>query len=129
MPNDWIWKPSAEFIERTNVYRFMQRLGIATYQEFVSYSHQILEEFWDKLVRELAIDWSEPYGQVLDTSRGVEWSRWFIGGQLNIAWNCLDRHSDGPARDRLAIIWEGEDGAIRTLTFSDLQRETNRVAN
>jgi acetyl-CoA synthetase len=129
MPTDWIWKPSTEFIERTNVYRFMQRLGIATYQEFIRYSHENLEEFWDELVRELRIDWFEPYRQMLDTSDGVEWSRWFIGGKLNIAWNCLDRHTEGAARDRLAVIWEGEDGGIRTLTFGELQRETNRLAN
>jgi len=129
MPSDWIWTPSREFIERTNVYRFMQRLGIATYQEFVRYSQENLEQFWDEVVRELSIDWFQPYHQVLDTSAGVEWSRWFIGGKLNIAWNCLDRHAQGPTRDRLAVIWEGEDGSIRTLTFGELQRETNRLAN
>jgi acetyl-CoA synthetase len=129
MPNDWIWEPSAKFIESTNVYRFMQRLGIATCQEFVRYSQENLEEFWDELVREVRIDWFEPYRQVLDSSDGVEWSRWFIGGKLNIAWNCLDRHANGAARDRLALIWEGEDGGVRTLTFGELQRETNRLAN
>jgi len=85
----------------------MQRLGIATYQEFVRYSQENLEQFWDEVVRELSIDWFQPYHQVLDTSAGVEWSRWFIGGKLNIAWNCLDRHAQGPTRDRLAVIWEG----------------------
>jgi acetyl-CoA synthetase len=81
------------------------------------------------MVRELGIEWFEPYSQVLDASRGVEWARWFTGGKLNIAWNCLDRHASGAARDRLAIIWEGEDGSIRTLTFGELRRETDRLAN
>jgi acetyl-CoA synthetase len=125
----FIWEPSREFIESTNVYRFMQRLGIATYQDFIRYSQEYLEEFWDEMVRELAIEWFEPYTQVLDASRGVEWARWFTGGKLNIAWNCLDRHANGTARDRLAVIWEGEDGSIRTLTFGELRRETDRLAN
>ena len=93
------------------------------------YSQEHLEEFWDEMVRELAIEWFEPYTQVLDVSRGVEWARWFTGGKLNIAWNCLDRHANGTARDRLAVIWEGEDSSIRTLTFGELRRETDRLAN
>jgi acetyl-CoA synthetase len=125
----FIWQPSREFIERTNVYRFMQRLGIATYQDFIRYSQEHLEEFWDQMARELGVEWFEPYQQVLDASRGVEWARWFTGGKLNIAWNCLDRHANGAARDHLAVIWEGEDGGIRTLTFGELRRETDRLAN
>jgi acetyl-CoA synthetase len=81
------------------------------------------------MVREVAIEWFEPFEQALDASRGVEWARWFTGGKLNIAWNCLDRHANGAACDRLAVIWEGEDGSIRTLTFSELRRETDRLAN
>ena len=125
----FIWEPSRELIESTNVYRFMQRLGIGTYQDFIRYSQEHLEQFWDEMVRELGIEWFEPYQQVLDASRGVEWTRWFIPGKLNIAWNCLDRHANGPARHRLAVIWEGEDGSIRTLTFGELRRETDRLAN
>src|ERR1039458_7096931 len=60
---------------------------------------------------------------------GVEWARWFTGGKLNIAWNCLDRHTNGTARDRLAVIWEGADGSIRTFTFGELRRETDRLAH
>src|ERR1022692_4012506 len=85
----FIWEPSREFIESTNVYRFMRRLGIATYQDFIRYSQEHLEEFWDEMVREVAIEWFEPFEQALDASRGVEWARWFTGGKLNIAWNCL----------------------------------------
>jgi len=65
------------------------------------------------MVSELAIEWFEPLERVLDASRGVEWARWFTGGKLNIAWNCLDRHADGANRDRLAVIWESEDGGVR----------------
>ncbi len=125
----FIWEPTREFIESTNVYRFMRRLGIGTYQEFIRYSQEHLVEFWDEMVEELGIEWFEPYQQVLDVSRGVEWAQWFLPGKLNIAWNCLERHADGEARDHLAIIWEGEDGAVRTFTFGELERETNRLAN
>ncbi|HUO30260.1 MAG TPA: AMP-binding protein [Bryobacteraceae bacterium] len=103
----------------------MRRLGFDTYQEFISYSQENLEQFWDEMVRELGIEWSAPYTQVLDRSRGVEWARWFLPGKLNIAWNCLERH----AGDRVAVIWEGEDGSVRSLTFGEIQRESARLAN
>ena len=53
----FLWEPSPEFIANTNVYRFMRRLGIATHDEFIRYSQEHLEEFWDKMVRELGIEW------------------------------------------------------------------------
>jgi hypothetical protein len=77
-----IWEPSRECIESTNVYPFMQRLGFADYRDFIRYSQDRLEELWDKMVRELGIDWFQPYQQVLDASRGVECARWFTGGKL-----------------------------------------------
>ena len=70
--------------------------------------------FWDEMMREMRIEWFEPYHQVLDASRGPEWAQWFIGGQTNIAHNCLDRWAD---TDRLACLWEGENGATRSVTF------------
>jgi acetyl-CoA synthetase len=124
--NKWIWEPSREWIEQTNIWRFMQKLGFSDREEFLRYSRENLEAFWDHMVREAGIDWFQPYDRVLDLSRGAEWTEWFLGGKLNIAWNCLDRHV---ASGNLACIWEGEDGAIRTLTFAQLAEEVNRLTN
>ena len=126
MSGGWIWEPSREWILQTNVWRFMEKLGFTDREAFLRYSRENLEEFWDRMVREAEIDWFRGYDRVLDTSRGVEWSEWFLGGKLNIAWNCLDRHV---ASGRTACIWEGEDGAVRTLTFAQLATEVNRLAN
>jgi acetyl-CoA synthetase len=126
MSGGWIWEPSHEWIAQTNVWRFMQKLGFTDREAFLSYSRENPEEFWDRTVREMRIEWFRGYDRVLDTSRGVEWSEWFLGGKLNIAWNCLDRHV---ASGNLACIWEGEDGAVRTLTFAQLAAEVNRLAN
>ena len=122
----WIWEPSQDWIEQTNVWQFMRKLGFSDREEFLHYSCENLEDFWDRMVREAGIDWFQPYDRVLDLSRGAEWTEWFLGGKLNIAWNCLDRHV---ASGNLAYIWEGEDGAIRTLTFAQLAEEVNRLAN
>lgn len=122
----WIWQPSPEWIERTNVFRFMQRLGIPDRQEFIRWSQEHLEEFWREMTAEASIRWFQPYSQVLDASQGVEWSRWFTGGKLNIADNCLDRHKDSK---QIAILWEGEDRPPREIAFSELYSEVNRLAN
>src|ERR1700681_259527 len=126
MSGKWIWEPSPEWIEQTNVWQFMRKLGFTDREAFLRYSRENLEEFWDQMVREASIEWVPPYSRVLDISRGVEWSQWFLGGTLNIAWNCLDRHV---ASGSTACIWEGEDGATRALTFAELAEDVNRLAN
>ncbi len=69
----WIWEPSQEWIQRTNVYRFMQRLGIQDREQFIRLSQERLEEFWAEMVKEAGIHGLHPYERVLDTSNGVEW--------------------------------------------------------
>ena len=104
----------------------MQRLGFDDREAFLRFSREDPERFWDEMMREMRVEWFEPYRQVLDASRGPEWTQWFIGGRLNIAHNCLDRWAES---DRVACIWEGENGATRTVTFREVRDEANRVAN
>ena len=83
------------------------------------------EEFWARMAGEL--EWSRRWDRVLDwTPPHV---RWFAGGQLNAAVNCVDRHARGPRRNKAAIVWEGEPGDRRTLTYWDLYVEVGRFAN
>jgi len=121
-----IWEPSREFVERTNVWRFIERLGFSDREAFLRFSRENPERFWDELVREMGVEWFQPYRQVVDSTRGPEWAQWFVGGRLNIAHNCLDRWADS---GRIACLWEGENYATRTLTFKELRNEANRVAN
>src|SRR3984893_11780517 len=122
-----IWEPTHEFIEQTNVWRFMQRLGFSDLQAFLRFSREEPERFWDELMREMRVEWFEPYRQVMDASRGPEWAEWFLGGRLNIAHNCLDRWAGDPAR--VACVWEAENGDTRTVTFAEVWDEANRMAN
>ena len=122
-----IWEPSPAYIEQTNVWRFMRRLGFTDREAFLRFSREEPERFWDETMREMGVAWFTPYERVLDASRGPEWTQWFPGGRLNIAHNCLDRWADDP--ERVACIAESENGAIRSITFADLQADANRVAN
>jgi len=122
-----IWEPAREFVERTNVWRFMQRLGFDDREAFLKFSREDPERFWDEMMREMEVAWFEPYTQVVDVSRGPEWAQWFTGGRLNIAHNCLDRWAESDPL-RVACIWEAENGRTGTFTFGDLHRQANRVA-
>ncbi|MBM3776005.1 MAG: AMP-binding protein, partial [Acidobacteria bacterium] len=129
----WIWQPTEDLIRDANVTRFMRKLGLESLEDFLRFSREENETFWDLMVREAGIEWLEPYHQVLDASGGPEWARWFIGGKLNIASTCLDRHvhgvPGGPGGSHVACIWEGEDGSTRELTFAQLFEQSSRLAH
>jgi acetyl-CoA synthetase len=82
--------------------------------------------FWEKQARRL--DWFKEWDQALDWSN-PPFAKWFVGGQLNIAYNCLDRHIAAGRGDKVAIHWEGEPGDTRTLTYADMHSEVCRAAN
>ncbi len=121
-----IWEPSREFVESTNVWRMMRRLGFGSIEDFLRFSREDPERFWDEMMRVMRVEWFEPYSRVMDAARGPEWAQWFLQGRVNIAHNCLDRWAEG---NGIACIWEGENGDTRTVTFADLRAEANRVAN
>jgi acetyl-CoA synthetase len=83
------------------------------------------DAFWARMAGEL--EWSRPWDTVLDWQ--PPHAKWFVGGQLNASVNCLDRHVRGPRRNKAALIWEGEPGDRRTLTYFDLYRDVSTFAN
>ena len=82
--------------------------------------------FWAEQARRLA--WAKPWDQILDWSN-PPFAKWFVGGQLNVAYNCLDRHVAAGRGDKVAIHWEGEPGDTITLTYHDLHARVCRFAN
>lgn len=85
--------------------------------------------FWDAVMEDLGIEFYEPYTQIVDLSRGIQWPKWCVGAKLNIVHNCLDKWMDTPTQDRVAIRWEGEEGSVRVVTYHELFIEVNRVAS
>src|SRR4029077_11759238 len=83
------------------------------------------EAFWARFAGEL--EWSRPWDTVLDWQ--PPHAEWFVGGKINASVNCLDRHVRGPRRNKAALIWEGEPGDRRTLTYFDLYRQVSAFAN
>jgi acetyl-CoA synthetase len=115
-----VFKPSAEFKAQAN-------LGSeATYKKLYAESVNSPAKFWGRQAKEL-LTWRKPFKQVMQWK--VPHAKWFTGGALNVAENCLDRHLGTPRENKAAIIFEGEPGDIRTLTYKQLHREVCKFAN
>jgi len=124
-----VWRPTPELVAQSNIKAFMNRRGLADFDELMRWSTEDVGRFWEAVLADLDIRFDRPYERILDTSRGIPWAQWCVGGKLNIVTNCLDKWLGTPAQNRAALRWEGEEGQTRTLTYLDLYYEVNRVAN
>jgi acetyl-CoA synthetase len=84
------------------------------------------EELWEREGRE-RVTWFEPFTQLYEWE--PPYAKWYVGGKLNVTFNCVDRHVEAGQGGKVAYYWEGEPGDRRELTFADLQRETTKLAN
>ena len=124
-----VYRPSEEMIENARITDFMREHSIPDYDELILRTSRDDEWFWDEVTKHLGIEWFEPYHTVKDTSRGIPWTQWYVGGKLNIVHNILDRHAMGEDSGNLAVVWEGEDGETRMLTYLELYEQVSRCAN
>lgn len=126
---DIVWRPTPDIIDRARLTAFMRQHGIASYAALLDRSTHELEWFWDATLKDLGIEFYEPYTQVVDLSRGIAWPHWCVGGRMNIVHNCLDKWMGTPTESHVAVRWEGEDGRTRALTYGELWRQVNQCAN
>jgi acetyl-CoA synthetase len=114
-----VFPPPEEFAAKARIKSF------AEYEQMYRRSVDDPESFWAEAAREL--HWFKPWDKVLEWN--LPWAKWFVGGKTNLSYNCVDRHALGEKRDKVAILWEGEPGEVRRLTFGELHAEVQRVAN
>jgi len=119
MHEERVFPPSEEFASQARI-KSMQE-----YQQLWDDAQQDPEAFWGKLASEL--HWFEPFQEILQWNE--PYAHWFVGGKTNVSFNCLDTHLTSDKADKPAIIWEGEPGDSRTLTYRELHREVCRTAN
>ena len=115
-----LFQPSADFSQRAHIQ------SMADYERLYAQAQADPETFWAQLA-EQELHWFQKWDQVLDWQ--PPFAQWFVGGKLNISYNCLDRHLTTGRRNKAALIWEGEPGDSRTLTYAQLHREVCQMAN
>jgi acetyl-CoA synthetase len=120
MTESRLFPPTAEFSAKAKIG------SLADYQRIYDEAAANPEAFWDKLAKE-QLHWFKPYTKVLDWKE--PFASWFVGGKTNVSYNCLDRHLGTPRANKAALIWEGEPGESRVLTYQMLHREVCRFAN
>ncbi len=119
MPEDQtIYSPSPETVESAHVPDYEALRAEAAADPLA---------FWEARAKEL-LDWYEPWEKVLDDS-DAPFFKWFTGGKTNVVLNALDRHQKTATRNKLALVWEGEDGSLRTYSYFALNREVCEFAN
>ncbi|HWB58413.1 MAG TPA: acetate--CoA ligase [Chthoniobacteraceae bacterium] len=114
-----VFKPSKEFSKKARIQ------SLAQYRKMWEESVKRPEKFWAREAGDLL--WNKKWTKVLEWKE--PFAKWFVGGRLNVSENCLDRHLDGPRRNKAALIWEGEPGEKRTLTYQQLHREVCMFGN
>lgn len=114
-----IFKPSPEFSKKAHV------KSLAQYTKMYKESVKNPERFWEKIAGEL--EWFKKWKKVLIWN--PPFAQWFVGGKINLSTNCLDRHLTTSRKNKAAMIWEGEPGETRTLTYQQLHREVCKFAN
>jgi acetyl-CoA synthetase len=123
------WEPGEYTIERSRLRGLMARMRVPRLAALHEAVARDPEHYWEQVMADLDLEWHRPFERVWDLAQGKPWPRWFPGGGFNYVSSALERHALGPARDRAAVTWEGDDESVRILTYGDLEAMTNRFAN
>ena len=120
LQEDRTFEPPSELAQDAHV------KSLAEYEELYAKAQADPAAFWAELAQQ-ELDWFKPWDTVLDWQ--PPFAKWFVGGKLNITYNCLDRHLTTWRKNKAALIWEGEPGETVTLTYAQLHREVCKMAN
>jgi acetyl-CoA synthetase len=111
------WQPDSTTRQRAQLTRFLHQTRTANFDTLYQRSIADVGWFTEEVLRFLGIHFKKDYDRIVDFSRGIEWPQWCVGGRLNIAYNCVERHI---STHRTAVIWEGEEGSVRFLEYGQL---------
>jgi acetyl-CoA synthetase len=123
-----IWSPRPDDLERSRIAVFMRRNGIKDVAALRERAARTPEWFYPAILADLGVEWFKPYRKLMDASRGLPWTEWFLGGRLNIVHNVLDRHLHRDRAAQVAVIAEDEQGSVERLTYAELDARVCRFA-
>ncbi|RFU60927.1 AMP-binding protein [Peribacillus glennii] len=116
-------------MKETRMYKWIKKLGLPDYNSLYMKSIDDISWFWDEVVKELDIVWTQSYEKTVDLSKGIKYPEWFTSGKMNIVQNAVDKWADrDETKHSRALIWEGEDGTNISYTFEQLSKEISKAA-
>ena len=127
--NDFIWHPTAEYIDQAHLTKFMHQHNLQDFNELMQRSTEDVAWFTEAILQYLDIRFYTPYSEILDLSQGFAWPRWVVGGKMNIVHNLLDKYIGTSIENKTALITEVESGQVNSYTYADLWRKVNQAAN
>ncbi len=120
--------PSEKQIQESNIYKFMQKHNISSLEELSKKSKNDLEWFWKSVDDDLGIVWDAPYSKILDTSKGIAWTTWFVDGKTNIYKSSVEKYVK-LTPDKTAYYFESEDGVKLKISYFELDSKVSKLAN
>jgi acetyl-CoA synthetase len=124
-----VWNPNPKWISESNIQKFMNKHNIKSYDEFMKRSIEDIEWFWDATLKDLDIQFYKPYTKVVDLTEGIKFPKWCVGGKMNIVHNCLDKWQFTNLKNKIALIYESEEGFVKKYTYEELDKEVCKCAN
>ena len=115
----YAWIPTPEFMAGTRETGFLKFMGLKTFEDLDALGKCDPSKFWDGVLKYGDLKFYKPYHTVMDTTAGIEWTCWCLGGTTNLVLNCFDRYLGTPTYDKIYLIWCGEDGTERTYTYRE----------
>ncbi len=120
--------PTEHQVKESNIYKFMKQHKISSLDELSEKSIDDLEWYWESVSNDVGIVWTSPYSKVLDSSKGIMWSEWFVGGKTNIYSSSVEKFVK-KTPDKTAYRFVSEDNTVKNLTYLQLDRQVSRMAN
>lgn len=120
--------PTEQQIKESNIHKFMNQYKISSLEELSEKSTNDLEWYWDAVSKDVGIVWNSPYSKILDSSKGIMWSKWFVNGKTNIYTSSVEKFlKETP--DKIAYNFVSEDNVVKTLTYKQLDQQVSKLAN
>ncbi|MFB5636116.1 MAG: AMP-binding protein [Nitrosopumilus sp.] len=120
--------PTVKQIQESNIYKFMKKHNVLTIGELSEKAKNDLEWYWKSVDEDIGVVWDEPYTKVLDDSKGIAWSKWFVNGKTNIYKSSVEKFNK-TSPEKIAYYFESEDGEKSKISYSELNSKVSKLAN
>jgi len=126
--SDFEFIPTEKQIQESNIFQFMKKHNISSLDELSKKAKDNLEWFWESVDEDIGIVWDVPYTKTLDTSKGIEWSKWFVNGKTNIYKSSVEKFAKQNPQ-KTAYHFVSEDGTTSQISYSELDSKVSQLAN